>query len=116
KGKIDADFGRKAFSTPPLSAIHSLDAKYTTSALAKRLETWALFGPPLGKTWEPTLEERRKFPDIRPLVSNPWTVLRPQTPAGGTAVVAADIHDRIQSEPGEDDEDTATAPAWHGTI
>ncbi len=29
KGKIDADFGFKAFTTPPLAAFSSLDAKFT---------------------------------------------------------------------------------------
>src|SRR3954452_15238892 len=113
KGKITADFGREAFTTPPLAAYHSLDAKYTTSAMAQRLETWALFGPPLGKTWEPTQTEREKFPSIRPLVSNPWTVLRPQTPsANGTAVAAVDLHDRVQSEASDEDAGTHTAAAW----
>jgi hypothetical protein len=117
KGKITSDFGRLAFTTPPLAAYHSLDAKYTTSTLAKRLETWALFGPPLGKTWEPADEERRKFPTIRPLVSNPWTVLGPQmAPTKDAAVALADLHDRVQPESGEDDADPPTVPAWHGTV
>jgi Phospholipase B len=117
KGKIGADFGRLAFTTAPLAAIHSLDAKYTTSAMTKKMQTWALFGPPLGKTWEPTLEERAKFPNIRPLVSNPWTVLRPDAPASnGTAVAAVDIHDRIKASSSDDDSETHTTPAWHGTI
>ena len=51
---IDADFGFQAFTTPPLAASHSLDAKFTTTAMARELETWAKFGPPLGRTWEPT--------------------------------------------------------------
>ena len=54
KGKIDADFGFEAFTTPPLAASPSLDAKFTTTAMARELKTWALFGPPLGRTWEPT--------------------------------------------------------------
>jgi hypothetical protein len=48
KGRIDADFGKEAFTTPPLAAYHSVDAKFTTTDLAKDLKTWALFGPPLG--------------------------------------------------------------------
>jgi hypothetical protein len=118
KGRIDADFGRLAFTTPPLAAIHSLDAKYTTSAMTKQMQTWALFGPPLGKTWEPTQEERERFPGfIRPLVSNPWTVLRPDAPLGeSTAVVAADLHDRVQTNSTDDDAETHTSAAWNGTI
>ena len=56
---IDVDFGFLAFTTPPLSASHSLDAKFTTTAMARELKTWAKFGPPLGHTWEPTDAERR---------------------------------------------------------
>ena len=62
KGKIDADFGKLAFTTPPLAAYHSLDAKFTTTDMAKELKTWALFGPPLGRTWQPTFEERQHYP------------------------------------------------------
>ncbi len=117
KGKINADFGRLAFTTPPLAAIHSLDAKYTTSAMAKDMKTWALFGPLLGKNWEPTKEEREKFPNIRPLVSNPWTVLGPDRPAESRAVVAAvDLHDKVQPAPKDDDPEIHTVAAWHGTI
>ena len=38
KGKIDADFGKLAFTTPPLAAYHSLDAKFTTTDMAKKLK------------------------------------------------------------------------------
>ncbi|MBX6313525.1 MAG: hypothetical protein IRY99_11505, partial [Isosphaeraceae bacterium] len=75
KGKIDADFGFLAFTTPPLAAFPSCDAKFTTSALAKELKSWALFGPPLGHTWEPTEPERRRDLEIRPLVPNDWTLI-----------------------------------------
>ena len=71
---IDVNFGFTAFTTPPLSAAHSLDAKFTTTAMARELKTWAKFGPPLGHTWEPTEGERKRFTDIRPLVGNDWTI------------------------------------------
>ena len=80
KGKISADFGFEAFTTPPLSAFQSLDAKFTTSDMAKDMKTWALFGPPLGKTWDPSEAERKRYPDARPLVSNDWTVLTTEPP------------------------------------
>ena len=51
---IDVDFGFLAFTTPPLSASHSLDAKFTTTSMARELTTWAKFGPPMGSAWEPT--------------------------------------------------------------
>ncbi len=80
KGKIDAEFGKLAFTTPPIAAYHSLDAKFTTTDMAKELKSWALFGPPLGRTWQPTLEERKNFPEIEPLVGNPWVVLHAGAP------------------------------------
>lgn len=49
-------------------------------------------------------------------MSNPWTVLRPLTPANGTAVAAVDLHDKVQSEAGDDDAGTHTVAAWNGTI
>ena len=85
KGKIDADFGKLAFTTPPIAAFHSVDAKFTTSDMAKELKTWALFGPPLGRTWQPTQEEREKFPEIEPLVGNPWVVLNADAPPAAKA-------------------------------
>jgi hypothetical protein len=120
KGKIDANFGRVAFTTPPLAAFHSLDAKFTTTDLAKNLETWALFGPPLGRTWQPTFAERKRFPEVTPLVSNPWTVLhaRPPGPSGST-VAAVDLHDPLgkkKAPKAEDDKAPPTVPAWHGTL
>jgi hypothetical protein len=122
KGKIDADFGKLAFTTPPLAAYHSVDAKFTTTDLARELKTWALFGPPLGRTWKPTNEERQRFPEIRPLVSNPWTILHAQPPRstsrkqqiadlpnpkdGTKASAAAHVSPALPP----------TVPAWHGTL
>lgn len=118
QGKMTVDFGRLAFSTPPLAAAHSLDAKYTTTDMAKRLETFALFGPPLGRPWEPTDEEKQKYPNLRPLVSNPWTVLHPIAPAESKVEIAAkDILDKIKdSSDNKDEGDLQTQAAWHGTL
>ncbi|GAC1472237.1 MAG: hypothetical protein NVSMB9_19250 [Isosphaeraceae bacterium] len=83
KGKIDTAFGFKAFTTPPLSAFSSCDAKFTTTEMARELKTWALFGPPLGRTWDPTDADRSRFAAVQPLISNDWTVLTagsPETP------------------------------------
>ncbi len=79
---IDVDFGFRAFTTPPLAASHSLDAKFTTTAMVKELATWAKFGPPLGHTWEPTESERSRFSGMHPLVANDWTILRADPPDG----------------------------------
>jgi len=117
-GKIGVAFGFEAFTTPPIAAFHSLDAKFTTTDLAKQLKSWALFGPPLGRTWQPTDEQRRRFPEIKPLVSNPWTILHGNPPEKPTKeIVAADL-------PGAPATVTATVkkahvlnvPAWHGTL
>jgi Phospholipase B len=127
KGKIDADFGRLAFTTPPLAAYHSADAKYTTSAMAKELKTWALCGAPLGRTWEPTKDQIEKYPEIRPLVSNPWVVLHggAPAPAAPDAVAAVDLrnqpsHTEWNIKHSDDDDDdespSPTTPAWHGTV
>jgi hypothetical protein len=130
KGKMDADFGRVAFTTPPVAAYHSLDAKYTTTDMAKSLQTWALFGPPLGRTWEPTRDERQKFPEIRPLVSNPWTVLHTKPPATDkpNGLIVRDLPERLDNRreardrstdrerDRERDRSLALAPAWHGTL
>jgi hypothetical protein len=125
KGKIDADFGKLAFTTAPLAAYHSLDAKFTTTDLAKELKTWALFGPPLGRTWVPTQEERVKFPHVRPLVSNPWTILHAgPPPTGDTVRKPVDLRGlpRVDAEETSDSAFTdrapqpATRPAWYGTL
>jgi hypothetical protein len=119
KGKIGANFGREAFTTAPLAAARSLDAKYTTTAMAKRMETWALFGPPLGITWEPTQDERRRFPEVRPLVSNPWTILHPASPAEtDRAVAVADLKSRLDADDKDRDRDEQvhTLAAWRGTL
>jgi hypothetical protein len=74
-GKIDADAARKAFTDPVLAQANSLDAKYTTAALAKKLATCATYGPPTGKAWKPKPEELRNHPEIQTLEPHPWTVL-----------------------------------------
>ena len=110
------EFGFLVFTTPPLAAAHSLDAKFTTSKFTRELKTWAKFGPPLGQTWEPTEAERRKFPDMMPLVANDWTVLSPLSPAGGLespghAVDLAEAKSIIT-----DPIEHVHTPLWHGTI
>lgn len=74
-GKIDAAAAKKVLSNEPLAAKTSLDAKYTTAELAKQLASHAMYGPPTGKVWKPTAEERRDHPEIRTLEPHPWTVL-----------------------------------------
>jgi hypothetical protein len=125
KGKIGVDFGKEAFTTPILASSYSLDAKFTTTDLAKQLKTWALFGPPLGRSWQPTSDELKRYPEIQPLASNPWTVLTARAPAKSDSEIAKavdldelkEIEDKkAKSDRDEDDSELATGPAWHGTI
>jgi hypothetical protein len=125
KGKIGVEFGKEAFTTPIIAASHSLDAKFTTTDLAKQLKTWALFGPPLGRSWQPTPEERKRYPEIQSLASNPWTVLTAQAPTktDGEVAKAVDLNElkeheekKAKSDEDEDESEPQAGPAWHGTI
>ncbi len=122
KGKIDVEFGKLAFTTPPLAAYHSADAKFTTSGLAGELKTWALFGPPLGRTWKPTFHERQQFPEVQPLVSNPWTILSAAPPKGGSSEsILADAPNpakegKILAASLATPVPPPTVAAWHGTL
>ena len=62
KGKIDADFARRALSMPTLVRHSSVDAKYTTAEMAGQLKSWATFGSPIGKTWYPTFTRASELP------------------------------------------------------
>ncbi|MBI5760258.1 MAG: hypothetical protein HZA46_17215 [Planctomycetales bacterium] len=119
RGKIDEAFGFEAFSTTPLAAFPSCDAKFTTSALAKNLQSWAIFGPPLGHTWTPTKQDREDYPNIEPLVVHDWTMLDIAPPAQlKTQIDLADAdpfpdedHDKLDVKWDE------THPfAWRGTL
>jgi hypothetical protein len=46
KGRIDEQFGFKAFDSAPLVASSTMDAKVANSALASRMMVWAEFGRP----------------------------------------------------------------------
>jgi hypothetical protein len=134
KGKISADFGFMAFTSPPLAAFPSCDAKFTTTDMLKAGKTYALFGPPLGRTWDPTPEDLVRLPDTRPLVANDWTVLRanPPAPPSSSQATAVDLATTRPARPtagrasddGSDDLSpdmstrprTIQPPAWHGTI
>ncbi len=112
RGKIDVAFGKLAYSGPPLAKIRSLDAKVTTTDLAKNLRAHALVGPPYGRVWEPEPWQKAKCQILRPLVPNDWTVIAPKNPATSELV--------IDDAPGKTPAFTRpwppTAPAWHGTL
>ncbi len=121
RGRIDADFAREVLTTPALVAATAVDAKFTTADLARDLRSWATFGPPTGRTWNPTFKERQQFPEIRPLVSNPWTMLHTTAPAHDKEVVgqAVDLHDPDGTELAsatKREPELVTPAAWHGTL
>ncbi len=80
KGKIDVDATKAVFANEELALPHSLDAKFTTTGLAKDLASYALYGPPTGKEWKPNAEDNQNHPGIKPLISHPWTVLTINAP------------------------------------
>lgn len=61
KGKIDENFGALAFRTAPLVAGSTMDSKITTSEMASKMMTWALFGKPNQREWVPSAREKESF-------------------------------------------------------
>jgi hypothetical protein len=131
KGKIDAAFAREAFTTPPLCSSSTIDAKFTTTDLAKDLKSWGLFGPPRGRSWKPTDEEKQNYPEVRALAANPWTLLSTQAPpkekeelAGLTIV---DLPEKVEAVEADKDDDKPSTmlrssekahdgSLWRGTL
>ncbi len=113
---IGVDFGFTAFTTPPLAAAHSLDAKFTTTAMARELSTWAKFGPPLGHTWEPSDAERHRFSSIRPLIPNDWTVLRADPPPSGKTAASKPVDLARLNQSDDAAAEREHTPVWHGTL
>jgi hypothetical protein len=117
KGKIGLDFAKEAFTSPALATNNaSLDAKYTNSAMARELKSWAVFGPPTGKTWNPRKDEKDKYPEIKALVTNPWTILGTMPPARDAGAVAQAISDTKPEKARGPGFTPDTAPAWRGTL
>jgi hypothetical protein len=113
RGKIDADFGKRAYSSAPLAKLRSLDAKVTTTALAKELKAHAVQGPPYGRVWQPEPGQKEKYKILRPLVPNDWTVLTPAPPGPAAKAVAVDLGGKL---PAVTSLPTTTTAAWHGTL
>ncbi len=89
RGGLSEAFGFEAYSTAPIVGYPSCDAKFTTSALAKDLSSWAIFGPPLGKAWRASKDELDTDPEVQPLVANDWTLLGTRRAGGVSPPVAA---------------------------
>ena len=124
RGTINEAFGFEAFSTPPLVAFPSCDAKFTTAAMAKDLKTWALFGPPLGRTWMPSESDLEDQPSAKPLVAHDWTLIDVQgvklpsvSPEHKSNRRAVDLEMFPKKGESLDVEFDATHPfAWRGTL
>lgn len=120
KGHIDADFGRLVTTHPELTTSHSVDALYTTTDLGLQMQSWGCFGPSAGNMRLPTFAERQRFPEIRPLVVNPWTLLKASPPAAASLPApAVDLHDPVDGGyPGRlpDSAEPAHPQLWHGTL
>jgi hypothetical protein len=118
KGKIDASFGREAFSISPLAAASALDAKFTTADLAREMKTFATFGPRRADLWEPRPAQVELNGDvIRSIVANDWTMLdSTRAPAaaseGPVAVDLGPSWSRTRSSRSGD----SSKPAWKGTL
>lgn len=111
RGKIDAEAGKLAYSAAPLAKLRSLDAKVTTSSLAKDLQAHALFGPPYGRVWDPEPWQKEKYKILYSLVPNDWSLITTTQP-GKPTLLAADL----QKKPLASRTHPPTTPAWHGTL
>jgi hypothetical protein len=121
KGQIDLDFARRILTKPELVSAIAVDAKYTNSDLGSHLQSWATFGPPVGVIRRPNKLEARNFPQIEPLVSNPWVVLAVNTPIDDreSAAPVVDIFDPEEKAivlPKAEKNEPVLLPAWHGTL
>ncbi|HJZ54880.1 MAG TPA: C45 family peptidase [Gemmataceae bacterium] len=119
-GKIDAAWGKKVFSNPALALGSSLDAKVTTSNMADKLESIALYGNPTGRVWRPSPRDTERFPEIKPLVPHPWTVLSCDPPPSAVAGSSpADLTTQVppaltMAQRLSPDAGPAPSPAWTG--
>jgi len=121
KGRIDVNSARLAVTTPVLTTSHAVDALYTTTDLGLQMKSWGCFGPPTGVVRLPSFFDRQKYPDVRALVVNPWTILQAAPPATAESepVQAADLHDPVNGGfPGrvEGSSEPPLPTLWHGTL
>jgi hypothetical protein len=119
KGNIGLDFAKETLTSPKLALPSSLDAKYTNSAMARNLQSWAMYGPPTGNTWNPRKDEKDKYPEIKPLVANPWTILgafAPPKDAGREAPLIAEAKSETKAKGKKFGGSSKTPSAWRGTL
>jgi hypothetical protein len=115
KGKIGIDFAKEAFTSKALATPkNSLDAKFTTTELARQLKSYAFFGPPTGQTWNPSKQDKEKYPEIKPLQPQGWTILGTMAPVS-TAGKEAPMIGEIKPAKGRG-EKLELPTVWHGTL
>ena len=76
KGKIDEGFGFLAFRTAPLVSASTMDAKVTTSDMAPRMMSWALFGKPNQREWVPSAMVKENYPANTGLYSSGYRLFQ----------------------------------------
>jgi Phospholipase B/Peptidase family M1 domain len=76
KGKIDEGFGFTAFRTAPLVSATTMDSKVTTSEMASKMMTWALFGKPNQREWVPSAQQKDSFAGNDGLYSSGYKVFQ----------------------------------------
>jgi hypothetical protein len=124
KGKIDAEFGRMALSTPPLLSSTSADAKVTTTDLNATMSAYAIYGTSGVRAWRPSDHEKSDYPEVRLLPPNPWTQIKlvaPPEPKDDAAAVdlggpRADPWKPDGDDDHGDDSADSSQPLYHGTL
>jgi hypothetical protein len=115
RGRIGTEFVREFCESDVLVGPKAVDGKFTTTALAQQMKSWAVFGPPNGKTRNPTQEEKHKYPKIKPLTKHEWALLGTTTPVHSsdnvTALVVQDP--KKQAVPSEESD---AEVVWRGTL
>jgi hypothetical protein len=106
RGKIGDAFVREFCASPILANSSAIDVKYTTTALAKQMKSWASFGPPSGKPRVPSDGEKKQYPEIKPLTKHDWTLLGIGAPAESPANVT--LKAKVAAREPE--------PIWRGTL
>jgi len=105
RGTIGSDLVQQFCASPVLAGTTAVDMKYTTTALAKQLKSWASFGPPSGKPRVPSEHDKKQYPEIKTLTKHDWTLLGVQTPGRH----ASNVLVKGKAEPAPD-------LVWRGTL
>ena len=65
-----------------IGALHAQTTAPTTSPVAVKIGVVAYRGvEDAQRSWQPTEGEKSRYPEVRPMASNPWTVIHGEAPA-----------------------------------